>query len=346
MDPDEAESHALRASILFGQGKTAAALEATRQGLQVDPDNESCRFWKGLLLGKEGRHGEADDEIEALLADDPDSADNHAARGSTLHLRGDDGGAERHFIEALRISPGHEDARVGLIETLKRSHPLTGFLLRFLVRLGEIRWYYYVIGFLVLWRLGRLAKSSGHVLLEHGGTVLSALLFGLILLSLAVTPAFNLTLITSRKARLALSPDEKRALKWSFLPLVLTSVFFVSWVSNGARTYPAHALAWCAVAALACEVFETARSGARRGLTVVAIAAAIVAVYLLVIGNVYLARVVAAIREAGGAEELQARLEVIMREKRRLMDYPVFAIFLLASFRDNVREVFERRAGD
>ncbi|MCP5546652.1 MAG: tetratricopeptide repeat protein [Akkermansiaceae bacterium] len=347
LDPDDADSHGLRASILFSQGKTKAAIEAAETGLAIEPEHEDCRTWRALLLSREGRHAEADEDSAMLLADDPDSAVNHAARGWTLQLRGECDGAEQHFIEALRIDPENEDARVGLVESLKLRHPLTSVLMRMLMWTERVPWYVlaiFVIGFM---RLGRIGAASGNLWIAIASNMLSTAVFGFVLLAMVAQPAFNLILTTHRRGCLALSNEERHALLWASFPLLAALVFFLLWAFGGSKGIPANAIAWCAAAAFAAEIFESARPRARVALGKLAAFITAVAICLPIIHHFLLApRLVADLKFASDSQQLTDAIKAYLRDRRLMMDYPAVALLLLASFRDNIRDFIERRAGD
>lgn len=356
IDPEDAESWAIRASNLIALNKRHHAREAVDAGLAADPDNESCRFYRSVLLGLGGEHSEADEESLALLADDPDSAENHNARGWVLFTSGDAVGAERHFIEALRIEPGYEDARIGLVEALKSRNPFMSGFLRFLLWLGRFPWWYVVVGIVGISFVRRTLSGMDHPVLSPIGDLLGVLVFGTFMLMLTVTPVFNLALATSKRGRMALSDREKTALRWAALPLVASVYFLIHWAIRGGNGLPVHGVAWACVASFCGEVAECAKSQVRRRMTFVTIAAALVAVGLLFVSYlVILPQLLEAIRSAGelddsdksnSGEALTRSLMEVLQKKKWFLDYPALALLVAASFREDIRKYFERRADD
>lgn len=362
LDPDDADQYGLKAGILNRMNRTKASLEAAEKGLAIDPDNDNCRFYRSIALGKSGRHNEAEAEANALLSDDPDSAENHSARGWTLHLQGDGEGAERHFIEALRISPGLEDARVGLTESMKMSHPLTGWLMRILLWLGRTPWYYAIAGIFIFVKASNLAAASNHPGIALAGDFLRMALMGFFMISLAFTPLFNLVLASSEKGRLALSDGEKTSLRWAALPMTLGAIYFFHWAINGAHSLPLLTIGWIVSAAMIGEIWETDHPRVRRLMAHVAIGVCLGAAYLMVMAHTYvrheiieeirlIAEAMKAIKESeapseASLEAMREEFQAIVELRKRFLDYPAVALFLIGAFRDNIREFFEARVSD
>jgi len=359
LDPDDATYHGLRASILAQQNKHADALEAAETGLALDPDNDTCRFYRSILLGKVGRHDEADSEASTLLADDPDDATSHCARGWVKQLAGDAEGAEQHFIEALRIDPGHEDARVGLAESLKMGNPLLGWFMRALLWMGRVPWYYLLGGIVVANIISRSLRNIDNPLPYFIGKGLQGLLISAFVLIMIHVPLFNLALASSRKGRLALSEDEKTGLRWALIPLIAGFAYLAHWWIGGLKALPFLAIACLSVASLTGEIMESPRTQVRRAMTAIAIVAAAVASYLIVFSHAVFPGMVAdmlanltthsqdgAASPEDVATQLTERLMDVISLRRQYIDYPTFALFLAAGFRDEIREFFERRSSD
>ncbi|MBK1827264.1 tetratricopeptide repeat protein [Haloferula rosea] len=358
-DPDDATYHGLKASILFQLNKPTEALQSAETGLALDPDDDSCRFYKSILLGQVGRHEEADAEAHTLLADDPDEATSHCARGWVKQLAGDAQAAEQHFIEALRIDPGHEDARIGLAESLKMGNPLLGWLMRGLLWMGRVPWYYLLAGILAASMTGRFLRKFEDPLPLLLGKGVQGLLMLLFMVMICYVPLFNLALASSRKGRLALSDDEKTGLKWAVVPLVAGFVFLVIWVMGGLKSMPFLAIACFSVASLISEVMETTRAQVRRSMKAIALVAAGVAAYLFVFYFTYFPAMVAELlvdatisaskegtSPGNNAELLSETMQEVITLRKRFIDYPTLSLLIAAGFRVDIREFFERRSSD
>src|SRR5580658_256855 len=58
-----------------------------------------------------------------MLARDPQNASTHASAGWAALQRGERRVAEEHFLEALRLEPGSENARHGLLNSFRARSP-------------------------------------------------------------------------------------------------------------------------------------------------------------------------------------------------------------------------------
>lgn len=359
LEPDDADNWALKAGILHGQGNVLAALDAAKQGLEQDADNEDCLYWKTVLLGMKGDHSEADRASLEMLSSDPDSVDSHCARGWLLVTQNRASEAEQLFISALQISPGHEDARSGLATALKMRSPFMGWFLRFLMRISTLRASQAIVAVLVWMILSRLLSSSENPSLILLGRGLHVLFYALVLLWISVAPLFNLALARTRQGRLALSDDEKRALKWCALPLGIGGVFFFGWLLQGGRSAPDLAMGWIVVAAMLEEIFCGSRPAVRRSMAYLAGVAAIIALagtiitYSVIVPRAReaLASIKAEVEDGMVDEKVKnlraARdLTAVVELQRWTVGYPALALLLLACYRTEIRERFEAKAAD
>ena len=87
---------------------------------------ESFSYELALLYDRQ-----ANATVEASLARDPDNPYTHQAQGFAMLQQGDAKRALKHFQEALRLSPGFEPARNGLLVALRAKNPAYRLLLRF-----------------------------------------------------------------------------------------------------------------------------------------------------------------------------------------------------------------------
>jgi tetratricopeptide (TPR) repeat protein len=113
--PKDLEVRAWRARVLAWSGHWAEAEKAyleiaTEEG--NDPDN-----WMGLgnVYLREGKVEDALRALDRAEELDPKRADLHAARGRVLRAKGDRSEAQAEFEKALRLNPGDDEARAGLI---------------------------------------------------------------------------------------------------------------------------------------------------------------------------------------------------------------------------------------
>lgn len=273
--------------------------------------------------------------------------------------QGDAQGSEEHFIEALRIMPGSEDARVGLVESLKMRNPVMRTLMRGMLWLERLPMAWLLGGVLVLSVLGRVTSKMDSPALAFLGDSLRVILMAFFMISLVFTPLFNLILARSKRGRLAFSEDEIGALKWAVIPLLLGLHFSATWVLQGVHGLPSHAVAWFAVAALVNEVIESRKQEVRRKMRFVAGGACGLALGVLVASYVYMApQLREVILELAGLPDesgelsnaargaLVESLSGLLRLNKWLVVYPALALWVLATFRENVREYFEQHAQD
>jgi TolB-like protein len=74
LDPNDAEAYAARSYNLFSQRRYVDMVEPMRRALQIDPDNESARYWEVNELSAMGHTRDSLPRLDALMANDPDNA--------------------------------------------------------------------------------------------------------------------------------------------------------------------------------------------------------------------------------------------------------------------------------
>lgn len=108
-------------------GDVAAAIEATRPALALDPRNRTARvnLVRYLLQrpGDPAALAEAEAHLALLLDEQPADADALALRGVVRANAGDLDGAERDFRQALAVDAAQPEARAGLTRLLSRPRP-------------------------------------------------------------------------------------------------------------------------------------------------------------------------------------------------------------------------------
>src|SRR5436190_20189123 len=119
LDPEDADFHALEAQVQIDKRDWRSALASAERGLQLDAEHVACTNLRAIALVRLGRKAEAGATIDAALARNPENAVTHANQGWTLLHQGQAEKALEHFREALRLDPGNEWARQGIVEALK-----------------------------------------------------------------------------------------------------------------------------------------------------------------------------------------------------------------------------------
>lgn len=210
LDPEDADAHALLARVYLGQEQWSAVLESAERGLAVGPEHAGLLNLRGVALRQLGRGAEAHATVDGALARNPEDAVAHANRGWMFLEQRQPQRALEAFREALRIEPGLEYARHGVVTALKARHAVYGLVLRYFLWMSKLdrrtRWMVIVGGFLgarVLRALARETPALGPVVWPILGTYVA-----FVLLTWVADPLFNLLLRVNRYGRLTLSRSE------------------------------------------------------------------------------------------------------------------------------------------
>jgi tetratricopeptide (TPR) repeat protein len=119
LNPYNAEYFGLLAHILLQKKEFEPALDKANEGLALDPENITCLNARSIALNKLKRTEDAIATMQTALAQDPDNEITHATVGWNFLEKGKHKEATGHFMEALRIRPGYDNAKTGLKEALK-----------------------------------------------------------------------------------------------------------------------------------------------------------------------------------------------------------------------------------
>jgi tetratricopeptide (TPR) repeat protein len=203
----------LLAAIRFEQRRWSEALAAAEEGLKADPEHAGCTNLRAMALVKLGRRDEAGAAIDAALARDPDNAVTHANQGWTLLHRGEPRKALDHFREALRINPGLEWARQGMVEALKAQNFIYRWMLMYFLWMGRLsrraQWGIIIGGYVGYRALFEAARQNSK-LAPYLWPVVGAYA-AFVLMTWLADPLFNLMLRLSRFGRLVLSRTQAMA---------------------------------------------------------------------------------------------------------------------------------------
>jgi tetratricopeptide (TPR) repeat protein len=216
LSPNDADYWALLAQIRLDQRQWAPALDAAERGLQFTPDHVGCTNLRAIALVKLGRKSEAGATIDAALARHPDNAVTHANQGWTLLEQNQPAKALEHFRESLRLDPGNEWARAGIVEALKARNIIYGLMLRYFLWMAKlptgVQWGVLLGGYFLNRLLGAAAKSNPD--LAPWILPVRILYLTAALLTWTADPLFNLLLRVNRFGRLALSDEQRTASTW------------------------------------------------------------------------------------------------------------------------------------
>ena len=213
LDPEDANYRGTQAAILISLEKWEQALLAAENGLALDAEHGVCTNLCSMALQFLGRTEEAAATASAAMGKNPDDAMAHANLGWASLRAGDPRQAEEHFRESLRLQPGNEWARDGVIRAIKARNPLYRGLLKFWLWMSTLKdgaqWAVF-LG-LIFGRRILAAIADASPTLEPFARALGFLLLAFVLLTWVGDPLFNLTLRLHPLGRHALTPDERRA---------------------------------------------------------------------------------------------------------------------------------------
>lgn len=210
------------------------ALEYANKGLAIEPSAVDCLNIRVKALTQLGRKEELKASMEDTLSAAPNNPHTHNNIGWSKLQSGDHQGAKEHFVEALRLNPNLEDARVGLLEALKAKN----FFYR-----TFLNWMFW------------MSKKTEN----HRWAILIGLYFGIQYLSLMtmdypilipvvvvggvafymtwiMTPLFNLFIKMDDMARHALTPDESSAANIVGLGVLVGSIAILLYLITGLDT--------------------------------------------------------------------------------------------------------------
>jgi tetratricopeptide (TPR) repeat protein len=216
LDPENADYHALEAQVHLDAKHWPEALAAAERGLQLDSEHVSCTNLRAIALVKLGRKAEAGATIDAALRRNPDNAITHANQGWACLEQSEPRKALEHFREALRLDPGNEWARAGLVEALKARNVIYGMMLRYFLWMSKLPTgvqFGVVIGGVLLNRMLGAAATANPALAPLVLPI-RILYLTLVLLTWTADPLFNLLLRLNKFGRLALTDEQRRASSW------------------------------------------------------------------------------------------------------------------------------------
>ena len=186
----------------------ADAERAAREALAIEPDDATAANLLAESLRNQGRDVENRAQIAGMLERDPENACTHHSAGWAALQRGDHRAAETHFREALRLSPGLEGARQGLLASFRSRSPFYSGYLRYCLWMGRLKekaQWAVILGVYFGFRLLRMiaARYSTNLALAIGALYLLFVLWAFV-----ANAVGNFILLFDRFARHALRRDE------------------------------------------------------------------------------------------------------------------------------------------
>ncbi len=213
IEPWDADHFGMLASIEFARSRWDECLNAAEQGLEFEPEDVDCINLRAMSLVKLGRRDEAESTIETALANEPDNAETHANLGWTLLHSGKPRKSMEHFREALRLEPGLEWARLGIIEAMKARNPIYRWILAWFLWMGRLSPRVQIALILgLVFGQGILQSICESVPMLAPFQMPIAVVYTLFVWMTWVAPTlFNLVLFLDRFGRLVLNTTEKVA---------------------------------------------------------------------------------------------------------------------------------------
>jgi len=208
LDPEEPFHFYVKAAALAGLSRWAASEAECRRSLALDADYGLAKNLLAITLRMQGKQWETEVAVDQLLAEDPEDAWAHANAGWAALTGSDHRKAEKHFRESLRLDPGDEHARAGLLESFKARSPLYRAYLKYVFWMARFekgtRWMI-IIGLYLGFRVGRELLAAVHPLLAVV-FVIAYLVF--VFGGWLASGVGNLLVLADRSARYALERRE------------------------------------------------------------------------------------------------------------------------------------------
>ena len=273
--PEDEDNFSLLAAIQLGLGDWPAALAAAEQALALNPEDTRAANFRSMALVRLGRKAEAMQTVDAALERDPESAFSHANQGWNCLHRNDPRQAQEHFRTALRLNPGLDYAREGMLEALKARHWIYRGMLAYFLWMGRIAGRYQwgiILGSYFGSRFLSQAAAA-HPEYKWFWWVVLGSFYGFVYLTWTAQPMFNLLLRLDRFGRHVLSAEQRVASNW-FGPFFAGALAALVWFFVAETDTSFFAMFFLAVLSI-CVATTFARSGRPR--LVLGIASAVLA---------------------------------------------------------------------
>lgn len=129
LEPDSDFSHAVLAQIHLRLRDYPKAEASARAALALDTENTMAAQVLSAALLLQKKDADNKDLIDYQLQRNAEDDQAHTSAGWMAVMQGDHKKANHHFLEALRLNPMSENARMGLIESFRaRSWFYSGYL--------------------------------------------------------------------------------------------------------------------------------------------------------------------------------------------------------------------------
>jgi tetratricopeptide (TPR) repeat protein len=105
-------------NTLMKRGRPADAAKSYGEALRLRPDLHDARRGRGMAFMKMNRYNAAEREFRHLVTSRAQDAGAHYYLGCALHALGAHEEALSSYREALRLQPGHAEARLAIVMVL------------------------------------------------------------------------------------------------------------------------------------------------------------------------------------------------------------------------------------
>lgn len=225
IDPSDADFWSILSSIYISRKEWQLALDYANNGLNFDPEHSNCLNHRALCLTKLDQKDALHLTIEDALLNNPHDSYTHSNVGWSKLELGDHKAARTHFVEALRLNPNSEHARLGLLESVKAKNPLYRIFLSyyfFISKYQTTMQYGILIAFFLGGRFLNAVSESFPAL-----SILYYLFLAFVFLTWVISPIINLTLLFDPMGKHVLNREEKRGAFVAALTLIPALLCFV-----------------------------------------------------------------------------------------------------------------------
>ncbi|MBK7404299.1 MAG: tetratricopeptide repeat protein [Phycisphaerales bacterium] len=235
LDPSNADHWRLLSGLHAGAKRWTESLGAAERGLALDGEHAGCAHMRVMALRGLGRKAEAMEASRGTLERDPDSPVAHANAGWTCLHRGEIRQAKTHFREALRLDPGLDWARAGMVEAIKATNPIYRVFLRYMLwmatKSGKVQWAVIIVGWLG-YQVARTALASNP---QFKPFLLPLIVtyVAFVLLTWFATPLFNLMLLVHPFGRHAIRADQRLWASLFGLTLLISAAGWIGYAVTG-----------------------------------------------------------------------------------------------------------------
>ena len=212
--PENAQYRCYYGMILKSKRKYKQALEQLEAALAISPNYPGALKAKAEVLTTLGRKQEAQSTGERLLQMLPDNADPHLAAGRVALYQGKVDEAISHYKEALRLNPNSEEAKTGVMNSLRSRFPLYRWYFAFNAQLARLPVGSGFVIYFVVRLVIELGVADVPIGLRIFGYATAAVVFCILFARVFLVQVSNLVLLSHPLGRLLLSKHQRAESIW------------------------------------------------------------------------------------------------------------------------------------